>query len=209
MTKIVVISDTHNQHDKVILPEGDIIVHAGDLTSRGYMTEVVSFMNWFEDLPYKHKIFIAGNHDFIFEEDPHWVLEEIRNRYFIYLEDETCLVEGINFYGSPWQPWFGNWAFNLDRGPRIAEKWSMIPLETDFLITHGPPAGILDKIPEGEAAGCYNLLQRINVVQPQFHAFGHIHEGYGIHTTDKTTFINASICTRNYDPFNQPIVVEV
>lgn len=203
------ISDTHGMHDGIDLSKADAIVHCGDLTNRGHATEAVAFMNWFEQLPYKYKVFIAGNHDFIFEGDSTFIQGEIKGRDFIYLEDSGVRLEGFNFYGSPWQPWFFDWAFNLERGPEIAKKWSMIPDDTDILITHGPPKGILDKTLAGVAVGCYDLLQKIHVVRPKIHAFGHIHEGYGIREYCNTEFVNASICTRSYDPINKAIVVEV
>jgi len=207
--KVVIISDTHNYHNKIILPVGDIIVHCGDMTGMGREAEVVSFLDWFENIKYTHKIFIAGNHDFAFEHNPSWLHDELDHRNFNYLLDESIILEGIKFYGSPYQPWFHNWAFNLDRGEKCAAKWAEIPQDTDFLITHGPPEGILDKTLEGEYVGCYDLLQRVKVVQPKVHAFGHIHEGYGIKQVEETLFVNASICTRNYKPTNKPIIIEI
>jgi len=89
------------------------------------------------------------------------------------------IIEGVKFYGSPWQPRFFDWAFNLDRGEEIKKKWDLIPMDTDVLITHGPPYGILDLTHEGEKVGCEELMKAVLRVQPKIHIFGHIHEAYG------------------------------
>lgn len=208
--KVAIISDTHNYHHKIDLPtDVDTIVHCGDLTMKGNKYEIVSFLDWFDELPHKNKVFIAGNHDFEFEKPSDWLHEQLDHRNFYYLQDDFIIIDGIKFYGSPWQPEFFDWAFNLPRGPELAAMWNQIPQDTDFLITHGPPEGILDKTLEGDAVGCYDLLQRVKVVKPKIHAFGHIHEGYGTYTIADTLFVNASTCTRSYDPFNAPIIVNI
>jgi predicted phosphohydrolase len=187
-------------------------VHAGDVASRGSIPEVIDFLEWFSKLPYTYKIFIAGNHDFAFERYLD-VMTNLLQEFpdVIYLQDSDVTVDGIKFYGSPWQPEFYNWAFNLPRGKRLAEKWAMIPDDTDVLITHGPPMTdsfldftAFDKI----NVGCEELMKRVKEVKPKIHAFGHIHEGYGYKELDGTTFINASTCTLNYQPTNAPVVVD-
>lgn len=210
--RVVVISDTHNRHDEVDLPTGDVLVHCGDATGRGRPHEVMRFLEWFENQPFAQKIMIAGNHDFMFEDDRNLARAETNNRNLVYLEDEVFLYDGVKFYGTPWQPWFHDWAFNLERGPEIARVWNRIPDDTEFLITHGPPKGILDETREGDGVGCYDLLQRVKEIRPAVHAFGHIHEGYGIGhmipDVTSTIFLNASTCTRDYVPSNKPLVVE-
>lgn len=210
MKRIVFISDTHMLHDNLVLPKGDIIVHAGDMTSRGSIPEVIDFLEWFSKLSYAYKIFIAGNHDFAFERRPD-VMSDLLSRFsdIVYLQDSSIEVDDIKFYGSPWQPEFYNWAFNLPRGKRLAEKWAMIPDDTDVLITHGPPATILDyTVRDRINVGCEELSKRVNEVKPKIHVFGHIHEGYGYKELDGTTFINASTCTLRYNPTNPPVVVD-
>lgn len=115
-------------------------------------------------------------------------------------------LEGIKFYGSPWQPWFFDWAFNLQRGAEIRAKWDLIPLDTDVLITHGPAFGILDKTTRGARVGCEELLKVIEQVKPQLHVFGHIHEAYGIYSNDNLSFVNASNCDVQFNLVNPPIV---
>jgi hypothetical protein len=127
-----------------------------------------------------------------------------------YLEDSSTVIEGISIYGSPWQPWFYDWAFNLQRGPEIRRKWEAIPANVDILITHGPPIGHGDECVSGQRAGCVDLLYEIqHRIKPKFHVFGHIHEGYGVTTDGTTTFINASTCTIRYKPVNPPIVFDI
>lgn len=205
--RIVVISDTHALHDQVEVPDGDILVHAGDLTNRGAVLDVERFNTFLGKLPHRHKIVIAGNHDFCFERKPLEARAALTNA--TYLEDQALTVEGLRFYGSPWQPWFYNWAFNLERGPDIRAKWDLIPEETDILITHGPPMGHGDLTPRGERVGCQDLRDRIRQVRPRYHLFGHIHEGYGVTKEDDMTFVNAASCTLKYEPINPAIVLDL
>ena len=207
MPRIVCISDTHTRHEELEMPPGDILVHAGDLTDLGAETDVVDFDRWLGTLPYPHKIVIAGNHDFIFERDPVRARRLITNA--VYLQDSEVEVEGLRFWGSPWQPWFYDWAFNLERGEPLAAKWRLIPERTDVLITHGPPAGIGDATHRDEHVGCADLLAAVRRIGPRLHVFGHIHEGYGRWSGVPTTFVNASCCDLAYRAANPPIVVEL
>ncbi|HEV3440701.1 MAG TPA: metallophosphatase domain-containing protein [Gemmata sp.] len=188
--KIVCISDTHAQHHLIEVPDGDILIHAGDITRHGSLDDVESFNRWLGTLPHRHKVVICGNHDFCFQNQPTEARARITNA--IYLEDSGCEIEGLTFYGSPWQPWFGGWAFNLARGEALAAKWAYIPVGVDVLITHGPPEGILDKTMRGDFVGCRDLLSRVLEVKPRLHVFGHIHEAAGQLTIEDTIFVNAS-----------------
>jgi len=212
--KIICISDTHGAHRSVSIPDGDLLLHAGDLTNRGELEQVADFNDWLGGLPHAHKVVIAGNHDFCFE-NKHRVKAEALLTNATYLFDRSVEIEGLTLYGSPWQPWFGGWAFNRKRGADIAEVWEQIPDETDILITHGPPAGILDLCVHGEGAGCKELLYAVEALRPRLHVFGHIHEAYGEVQAGQqpgqsgTTFVNASIMTFQYEPTNAPIMFEV
>ena len=188
--RIVCVSDTHSWHDRTEVPDGDLLVHAGDITRHGDLADVEDFDRWLGTLPHRYKVVICGNHDFCFEQTPEQARRRITNA--TYLEDEACVVEGITIYGSPWQPWYGGWAFNLERGRPLAEKWALIPDGTQLLITHGPPEGVLDLTFRGERAGCRDLLERVKAVRPRLHVFGHIHEAAGVVELDGTTFVNAS-----------------
>jgi Icc-related predicted phosphoesterase len=201
---IVAMSDTHGFHESINIPAGDILVYAGDLTHRGEIMEVKRFNHFLGTLPHPVKIIIAGNHDFCFESDSKASAAQLTNG--IYLQDTAVTIEGIRFYGSPWQPWFYDWAFNLQRGPEIREKWDLIPEDTDVLVTHGPPFSHGDRTARGEHVGCQDLLEAIERIKPKVHIFGHIHEGYGLTRNENTLFINASICDEAYQPRNAPIL---
>lgn len=194
------------------VPNGDVLVVAGDITNRGNLNDVVNFSDWAKKLPHKHKIIIAGNHDFCFEDDRHdQAVRILTMQGLIYLQDSEITIDGVKFYGSPWSPWFYDWAFNLHRGFEIREKWALIPKDTDVLITHGPIHGHGDMTDDGQMVGCTDLAETIQKVQPEYHIFGHIHEGYGV-TYDEgldIKFVNASTCTRQYLPTNPPLEIEI
>ena len=212
--KIVCISDTHNKHKQIPedwFPEGDVIVHAGDISSMGYLHEIEEFCKWFSKLSYTHKIFIAGNHDWGFQTKPQEV-KEILDRYpeITYLQDSGIEIWGVKFWGSPWQPEFYDWAFNLKRGPQILERWKQIPEDTQVLITHGPVKGRCDMTMGGEFVGCemleMELHTRLNV---ELHVCGHIHSAHGESHDGKTHFINASILNERYQVQYKPIVYTI
>lgn len=208
--KLVFISDTHNQHSKIKVPEGDIIIHCGDVSGRGYRSEIESFLDWFSELPHKHKIMIPGNHDFFFEEYYDTAKNMVDARGIICLIDSEIEIEGIRFWGSPITPYFYNWAFNRFRGSSIEHHWNKIPEGIDVLLTHGPPAYLknyLSMVMEGEDVGCEDLYKAIQRVKPKINAFGHIHEGYGTSDEDGTLFINCSILNRRYAIQNKPVEV--
>lgn len=210
MPRLICISDTHSKHYELDkdLPEGDIIIHAGDFSNRGHLNELSDFLGWFSNLNYKHKIFIAGNHDFIMEK-AQGIAYEYQEKGVIYLRDEMVEVEGLKIYGTPWQPRFFDWAFNVDRGEAIAKKWASIPEGLDVLIVHGPPHGILDALDSGMRVGCEELYKRIWEVKPKLMVFGHIHSAYGMSGLDGVTFINASSLDERYEyNRNKPIIFD-
>lgn len=220
--KIVAISDTHELHQNVLLPEGDILIHCGDFTNTGSNRAIKNFLSWFSSQPHKYKCFIAGNHELGLErgtskKSKQDLIESFINLCdnFYYLENNSITIENINIYGSPHTPFFNNWEFNLQRGEEIAQKWSQIPDETNVLITHGPPYMILDETPgnilyPGKHVGCQDLLNRIDHFKYlKAHIFGHIHHSYGTFHVNGTTFVNASTCTERYAPINPPIVLEI
>lgn len=207
--KIVFISDTHGRHNLLDLPDGDLIIHAGDVSSRGTRDEVTEFLSWFKKLDFKHKIFIAGNHDFFFELAETEDIKALISDNVIYLNDNGVEVEGLNIWGSPIQPWFNNWAFNRKRGKEIKEYWNKIPNNLDILITHGPPKGILDKTISGESVGCEDLYNTILEVKPKVHVYGHIHEAYGEESRHGVRFINASVLNVEYQMVNLPVTISI
>ena len=208
--KVVCISDTHNINESLRVPDGDLLIHAGDATAEGEAWEVARFAEWFRSLPHRHKIFVAGNHDWLFERDNAAARAMFEGVH--YLEDDSVMVEGLKIYGSPWTPQYKHyvWAYILDRGPQMARKWEMIPEDVDILVTHCPPEGILDASGSGESAGCAELLSRVLEVKPKLHVFGHMHPSHGVLERDGITFVNASISGDNgYTPDFEPLVFDI
>ena len=206
--RLVLMSDTHSKHRLFYPPDGDILIHAGDIMNSGAdIRDIVDFNEWLRILPHKHKIVIAGNHDRLFEKSRK-TRDLITNA--TYLENSGTVINGVKFWGSPAQPEFCDWAFNYRRGEEIDKIWRMIPDDTDVLITHGPPAGIRDwTTPGRESLGCRNLRDAVKRIKPKLHVFGHIHGGYGEDHDGATHFVNASLMNEAYRPTNKPIVVEL
>jgi Icc-related predicted phosphoesterase len=205
--RIIAISDTHNLHGETEIPEGDVLIHAGDFTEHGTLEEVLEFERFLRKLPHKHKILIAGNHDFYFENFPDEAQKIVSN--YIYLQDQALTLNGTKIYGSPWQPRFQDWAFNLSRGAEIRAKWDLIPPDVDVLITHGAPRGIRDNATGYGHIGCEELLKAVERIQPKYHIFGHVHDGYGKSLIGETTFMNVCICDMNYRAANPPMILDI
>lgn len=230
--KITFISDTHtNMYDEnykdLFLSEGDILCFTGDIMTSGlYEGEILHFLKWFSKQPFKYKIFIAGNHDILFEKYP-LIADEFISRYqkdgVIYLNNTSFEYEGIKFYGTPHQPYFCGWAFNVPDHKKLVDIYNMIPDDTDVLLTHCPPFGILDQShrsnfhnPTGEEhLGSVELKEVLDDkgqrgCLPKVVAFGHIHGDGGKQLQiDSTLYINGSLCDENYDPVNDIISIEL
>lgn len=221
--RITVISDTHTRHGLIPLtdlPGGDLLIHAGDIMNSGYnKNDILDFCTWFNSLnQYQDKVFIAGNHDRMFENHPEDVKEWVdKFGNIIYLQDDGYDIYDLDtdtstkIYGSPWQPEFYNWAFNLPKnGIELAGKWLAIPDNTDILITHGPAYGTLDTVAgrPWDALGCGMLAERIEVIKPKIHICGHIHSGRGIEYKNGTLFINASVLDESYEYTQKPITID-
>lgn len=206
--KFVLISDTHNQHENLTVPEGDVLIHAGDITGGGSLRETLGFIGWFGNLPHQHKIFIGGNHDFLLE-NTSFDTKQYLPAGITYLQDTLIEIEGIKIYGSPYTPEFLNWAFMKKRGADIKAVWDKIPDGVDVLITHGPPSKILDKTSSGRIVGCEDLLDKVLKIKPKIHVFGHIHEAYGNQDTEGIKFFNASVLNEHYQLVNPPFVVAI
>ena len=209
--KISIISDTHTKHKQLgQLPDADMIIHCGDITSMGYEHEIQHFMKWFSGLnQYKYKIFIAGNHDFLFERNNLLARSFVPDNV-IYLEDSGIEIEGLNFYGTPVSLPFMNWAFNKPES-KLEEHWKAIPDNTDILITHCPPYLIGDYVPSNRThIGSPSLYKEVvERIKPILNCFGHCHEGRGITVIEDTTFINASNLNDAYMCIFNPILVEI
>jgi Icc-related predicted phosphoesterase len=186
--KIMFLSDTHGRHLEITelygeLPYVDIIVHSGDCTRYGEFEETDLFMNWFSKQNAKHKVLVAGNHDFVLQQTDrrNWLLA---NNYGVtYLEDSLINIDGLGIYGSPWSPVFGMWAFMKHRNAELDEVWQKVPTDgsVDLLVTHTPRYGRFDVSVRGNYnVGCEMLANRINDIHPKVHVFGHIHECGGM-----------------------------
>jgi DNA repair exonuclease SbcCD nuclease subunit len=238
MIRIAAISDTHNRHktlDLDTLNECDIVIHAGDATGRGGSREIKTFLKWFKDLKAPYKVLVPGNHDWGFQKKPYY--DRLCFEYYgvNLLIDNNLLIHYIdrdiklNIYGMPWTPHFCNWAFNAGRDvmdcmlydkhtgttkmyPLIKGFTDLIPHGTNILVTHGPPANILDGLcfadgtPNGNHVGCLELRKRVELIRPKHHIFGHIHSGHGYHYEDGISYHNVSICDDCYYPGN-PITI--
>ena len=218
--RITLISDTHTKHRNITpdLPGGDLLIHAGDIMNSGYdENDIWEFLQWFESQDqYKSQVFIAGNHDRLFENN----FDKVKNilieyPYISYLWDNALTYvneeanESCKLYGSPWQPEFYHWAFNLSRnGEDLREKWFWIPKDTDILVTHGPPFGHCDEAPYGGHVGCELLRERVDEFPPKIHVFGHIHAGYGYKFHNGTHFFNASVLNERYNYENKPFTFD-
>jgi len=227
--RFVCVSDSHGQHRELTskLPCGDVLLHAGDFTMAGEQEEVLDFLAWLKSLPFSRKIVIAGNHELTLDRSYEGQHDKSRieanavrdtfaavchaDESVIYLEDEECWVEGVRIYGSPWQPEFGHWAFNLPRGPALADKWRKVPAGTDILLVHGPPLGRGDRtLPSQRRTGCADLLAAIqNRIRPAFVVCGHMHEGAGVTFDGTTHFLNACSVNEHYECVHAPLVFDM
>lgn len=226
--RFVCISDTHGRHWELTpkLPEGDVLLHAGDFSMEGGLEEVQDFVRWFRTLPFQHKVLIAGNHDLSFDRTyrggrirggdesvkiKEAFLEACADGQVTYLEDEKCEIEGISIYGTPWQPAFADWAFNLPRGQSLLEKWQAIPDNVQVLVVHGPPLGRGDLcLPSGQRAGCADLLAEVQGrIRPEFLVCGHVHESAGVRFDGTTHFLNATSVNEDYEVVHPPLVFDM
>ncbi len=213
--KLVCISDTHNRHDELVIPEGDVLIHSGDATNSGTSAEVIPFLEWLTLLPHSHKIFVPGNHDFWFEPQNGNLTEDFIAKYAALgvhiLIDRGVEIRGVRFYGTPWVRRFGEWAF-MRSEMDLTEKYATIPPH-DVLVTHGPPFGVVDCDPARlfkggmEHLGSSALLKAINRTKPTAVICGHIHEARGhghiIHDYYKsvTAVFNVSMFSRDRKPY--------
>jgi Icc-related predicted phosphoesterase len=216
--KIVAISDTHCQLDKIDLPIGDVLIHAGDLTSSGSLVEVSRELIILKDKGklFKSIILVAGNHDWLFQREPSLAKQMCKDNDIIYLEDSSTQVDGVTFYGSPWTLKFNNWAFGLHQS-KMKMVWDMIPDKVDVLITHSPPKGILDEVVRKNKIGdkkvinegCEELLSAVLRVKPRFHMFGHLHEAHGTYDGLFTKFRNVAVLDDKYKLVYQAAEIEI
>ncbi|CAJ0567425.1 unnamed protein product, partial [Mesorhabditis spiculigera] len=234
--RFVCVSCTHGQ-PLPHLPDGDVLIVAGDFTSCGLPKEVKNFNAQLANTRHAYRILIAGNHECTFDETflksqkreigeakeealKQALLSALHSAKMttprplltngLYLQDEVIELFGITIYGTPWQPRVDNWAFNLSRGLPLLEKWNQIPTGVDVLITHTPPLGHGDLMANGQRMGCVELLNTVvKRVKPKYHVYGHIHEGYGCSSDGYTKFINCCSTDHNLDLVNSPVIFDI
>jgi len=216
--RIVALSDTHGYHTRLKVPDGDVLIHAGDFSMRAQRSHVREFAHWFKQQPHKHKIIVPGNHDVACDGHRLWAAEEFNPVQ--YLDHESCLIEGYTVFGSPYtssiqEPSY--WSFDYPRyGAQAKHLWGTVPDHVDILVTHGPPHKIMDRVPcaapgEDPNVGDPYLMSRIEQILPRVHIFGHIHEGYGSFSTPglTTKFYNVCVCDGYYTPSNPITVIDL
>jgi len=217
--RFVCIADTHTLHRKIVMPPGDVLLVAGDFTGRGLRREIEDFDSWLALQPYTVIIVVAGNHDELFEHKTYEARSLLPHAKYLQ-DDETTLRPSlfgraderwsITIYGSPWQPRYYDWAFNLERGSsQLRGKWRKIPTGIDVLVTHTPPYEIMDHDPRGGRSGCELLREELKRIQPRLHVFGHLHSTHGVVEKDGTIFVNACIADDRYEVHREPIVIEL
>lgn len=188
--RLVIISDTHQFHRETSLPDGDILVCAGDFTCFSKsLKAIIDFNDWLGEQPHR-SVVVPGNHEFFLEADPS--RRSLLSNATV-LINESVEISGLKIWGSPVTPLYGG-AFGMSSAEDRRRLYARIPADTDILITHGPRYHILDfSLDSGTHAGCRELLDAVIRVQPKLHVFGHVHAAYGIFRTDHTTFVNASL----------------
>lgn len=213
--RIVFVSDTHNRLDRIKVPDGDMLIHSGDFTMRteaktpaAHLEQVSRFNNDLGALPHPFKVVVAGNHDAPFESDNAEARALLTNA--VYLQDQLAVLGGLRIYGSPWQPEYRKWAFNLPRdSEELRAVWSRVPDNIDILVTHGPPKGFLDRAPLWPTLGDQFLRDRVLEVRPKIHCFGHVHFSAGVLEHEGITFVNAASLNEKYQPTGDVIVLDI
>lgn len=212
--KIVAISDVHGKWNKITIPECNLLISCGDYSFRGETHMVKDFHKWLNKQPATHIISVQGNHELQvqhnFNLSKQIAQEQCPRVHF--MEEGLVEIEDKKIWCSAWTPWFYDWAYNARRGEEIQRHWDLIPQDIDILVTHGPPAGVLDTVigREQDHLGCLDLMDKINQLPKlKYHFFGHIHSGHGTMNFNDKTFFNVSICDEQYKPTNPVTEVEI
>jgi Icc-related predicted phosphoesterase len=203
---LVLLSDTHELHRDVEVPDGDILIHAGDFTMFSRSLRAIEDFNvWLGDLPHPHKLVVPGNHEFFLAADPSR-RSLLSNATVL---NEGIKIDGVRFWGSPVTP-LANAAFGMTSAEDRRQLYAQIPEDTDVLVTHSPPYGILDSTPESSLhSGCRELFDAVMRVKPKLHVFGHVHGAHGIFQTNDTTFVNAALLGLHGGIDKAPIVLRM
>lgn len=220
--RIYFYSDSHGQHNRINIPKDiDVAVFCGDCSNHPnpYQNEneIRLFMEWYRRFPAKHKLMTWGNHD---TSAALGLIDGARYPEITILNHSGVTINGLNFFGSPWTPRFGEWAFMKNRN-KMSVIWDSIPDDVDVLFSHGPPKGILDLALDIDdrktvvQVGCKSLYNRVRQINPKIHAFGHIHQSkelrnYGVFKDGgDTTFINCAVASHADNIIRPGFVLEL
>jgi Icc-related predicted phosphoesterase len=204
--KIVALSDTHGKHRQIEITDGDILIYAGDFEIRNNL-DLFEMSEWLNELPHKRVVAIFGNHDFTEHSEIKYMKQMFGRVHLLF--NEFVEVDGFKIWGSPYSPYFNNWAW-MQPDNMLKEIWDTIPLETEILVTHTMPYGILDGVlPRMQSVGSLTLKDAVKRVQPYIHIGGHLHESYGQYTDGKTDFYNVSVLDEQYQVANPCTIIEV
>lgn len=210
---IAPMSDSHNRHDQFKLSDADLGIHCGDFSSMGYVHETKGFLEWFSKQPVKNRLFICGNHDGTLPEEQPSLFKEILKEYpgVTYLQNDGITIDGIKFWGRPYTPRFNDWFWMADPGsPKMLSSLDIIPKDTDVLITHGPPYGILDTTNGNQHVGCKDMRDWLEDgnPKPKLILCGHIHNGRGVYQYGDTTIVNCAVLNDWYRWGGNPMLID-
>jgi Icc-related predicted phosphoesterase len=206
MKRIVALSDTHGKHNQISIPNGDLLIFAGDFEIRNNL-DIFEMSEWLKEQPHKNVVAIFGNHDFTDRTSLKYMKEMFGRVHLLF--NEFVNVDGFKIWGSPYSPYFNNWAW-MQPDNMLKEIWDTIPLETEILLTHTMPYGILDSVlPRMQSVGSLTLRDAIKRVRPYIQIGGHLHESQGKYTDGKTDYYNVSVLDEQYQVANYCTVIEV
>lgn len=205
---IVIVSDTHELENEVPIPAADVLIHCGDFTmfSRS-LSAVKDFNDWLGELPHRTKLVVAGNHEHFLQLDPS--RRSLLSNATV-LIDEGITIDGLKIFGSAVTPQSGG-AFSMPSSADRARHWQLIPNDTNVLITHGPPLGVLDRSPgQQDHMGDPELLERINELPSlRLHCFGHVHGAHGSVEKDGVRFVNAALMGMHGNIARAPVTLRM
>ena len=217
--QVAFISDIHGQYPDLYDTKCELLIIAGDMCARDYQKDWDEFFEWINDQDFEKIIFIAGNHDNYLQKKE---FKHLLSTKVTYLQDEGIEYNGLFIYGTPWTMTFRGMnkhckAFTCDTEDKMREKFGLIPDNTDILISHSPPYGVLDEVQKykhSENCGSVALREALDRVKPAVNVFGHIHEKGGRsvvykHLGPNTYCINASVVDESYQPRDEIITLEI
>lgn len=207
VTKLVALSDTHERHRQIDVPDGDVLMFAGDLTMTGEMAAVKDFAHWLADLPHEHKLVIGGNHDCCFTDhrrDKAIALLE-GDAGALYLQGHGTTIGELNVFGTPWTQTYNEWCLQKDEDG-LRREFQRIPADTDVLVSHGPAYGTGDYLDGYGHIGSEALRDVVERVQPDLHLYGHVHQHHGRQAPGS---YNVSVLDGEYNVVAEPVVIEV